>query len=285
MGNLAIGLKQIYGGVKTIFGRGGKKAAQQAVRISKPAYSGPSLIDITKKQPLALPAPTAEQLAAEFPRVCVPKALHGINANELRMSQEILADGTHVRYFRGPGSDRILLKMEDKGLLHKEWINPGGENFTYIKSTGGGDRYILKKDGNFTQIEKRAVKYKDGIDQKISTNDLYYNGHNAGYHQQKTYGFNGEHGDKYEMYGTVEGLTYKDGQRVSKPVQYWIKSDGRFKTNEAPAGKMSLADLYTKEGETAYMNAHLQADDIYKRAKDRFITDFDEALFTPYKNY
>lgn len=122
MGAFSLGIRQIYGGLKTMFGYGAKAAAKTATKAEK-VYHGPSLIDMVKRQPLALPAPSAKQLAADVPQVMVPKVLGGKNLNELRMTQEILADGSHVRYFRGKDSDKILIKMKDHGRLHQEWIN------------------------------------------------------------------------------------------------------------------------------------------------------------------
>ena len=140
MGNFSVGFRQVYSGLKTMFGCGAKRAAQKTTQeVAKQAtqYSGPAWSEICARQPLALPAPTAAQLAKDVPTVCVPKVLNGLNLSELRMSQEILKDGTHVRYFRAPGNNKILLKMKDKGILHQEWIygqNGGPNHFTYVKS-------------------------------------------------------------------------------------------------------------------------------------------------------
>lgn len=135
---------------------------------------GPSLSELIAKQPLALPAPTAKQIAATKPRMNVGKLLNR-NLHELSMSQVITKDGTHVRYYRDPGSNKIKLKTADKGILHQEWAYGKPGEVTYLKDTGSGDRYLFHTDGKSTRIVKENVKYKDGINQTLSEETLVSN--------------------------------------------------------------------------------------------------------------
>lgn len=57
MSHFAVGLKQVYGGLKTMFGYGAKNVAQQGTRQTA-RYTGPTLSEMCARQPLALPAPT-----------------------------------------------------------------------------------------------------------------------------------------------------------------------------------------------------------------------------------
>ena len=290
MGSLKLGFRQIYGGIKTIFGREAKTAAK-ATANKAPVYKGPSMSDIVRQQPLALPAPSAEQLAADIPQVVVPKVLGGRNLDELRMTQEILADGTHVRYFRGPESNKILIKMHDKGKLHQEWINKENGRL-YIKSTGDGSRYVVNKDGNFIQIEQRAVKYKDGMDQTISTNDLYYSDHNGtGLHFHKGNGFNGEQTTYGELIGTVQGSGWKENQSVPVEFKFGAKIKGpysnrnsRVNYEESPSANIpSIREMYERQGDRIATTACTKAEDLSKIASEKYIHDIDEAFFNPYK--
>lgn len=273
MGILKIVSKQIYRGVKSVLGHGtSAKKASEAAAKAKTAYSGPTMLDLIKKQPKALPRPTAQQLAADKPSVFVPKVTH-LNADELRMSQEILKDGTHVRYFRDPESDKVLIKTKDKGILHQEWINPGDKNnFIYIKKAGN-DRYILKKSGDYTQIEQSTVKYKDGINQKISTNDLYYTdyiGTRARLHKSK--GFNGTS----EQYYTHKGYTTdKCGQSLN--YELYATKNLRTISNEP-----FVRGLCQKLGYNKADKLLSSAERLFNVVKAKF-TDFEDALFAPFK--
>lgn len=284
MGNFTLGLKQIYGGMKTMFGYGAKTAAKTSAK-AKPAYHGPSIMDMVKRQPLALPAPTAEQLAADVPQVMVSKVLGGRNLNELRMTQEILADGSHVRYFRAPGNDKILIKMKDKGKLHQEWIN-SNRGKVYVKSTGDGSRYVVNKNGNFVQVHNQSVKYKDGMDQTISTNDLYYNNNvGTGFHIRQEKGFNGEQSANFDIIDTIRDSRFPDGK-----IEYGVKLKGPYKDgrtrineNEAPQGRLSIMDLYRRYGDDVGYKASTQTDELLKMGKENLIFDIDDAFFSSYK--
>ena len=289
MGNVRLGFKQIYGGIKTIFRRETKNAAK-ATANQAPVYHGPTMSEIIRQQPLALPAPTAEQLAADVPQVVVPKVLEGKNLNELRMSQEILSDGSHVRYYRAPESNRILIKTKDKGRLHQEWVNRNN-GFLYIKSTGDGSRYVLNKDGNFIQIEQRSVKYKDGINQTISTNDIYYSDHNgSGVHLHRENGFNGEKKAYGGVISTVPGRRWDENKFVPAEVEYGAKirepyiNETRIIEEESTStNRPSIHEIYTKQGCDEGNNAYIRAKELTKMTKEKFIKDIDEAFFNPYK--
>ena len=289
MSHFTVGCKQIWGGLKTMFGYSAKRGAQSGAQkvaqsgaqkvAQKAGFSAPLFSEQVARQPLALPAPTAAQLAKDVPMVCVPKVLNGLNLSELRMSQEILKDGTHVRYFRAPGSNKILIKMEDKGIVHKEWIygkNGGPDDFTFVKSVGNGDRYVCVKKGNHVQVEQQAIKYKDGIEQKVSKNDAYYNDHcGTGYHVSEIKGFDG----KTSGVATIRG---EYTHTVSD-----LK--GGFQDVVTPYRWSSVDDL-TRDMQGNVLG---RSDELYRqvsKAKESYfdwshglIKDFDEALFNPYK--
>jgi len=280
MGNLAVGLKQIYGGMKTIFGRGGARKASKAAQTVVPKYQGPTITQMAERMPLALPAPSAEALAAARPRVNVGKALNR-NLDELRMSQVITKDGTHVRYYRGAESDKILLKTADKGTLHQEWIYGGSpEQLTYVKSTGGGDRYIMRRDGNFVQVEKSATQYKDGINQTISTNDLYFaDGAGSGFHRRDVKGLNGAETAEFSVKGNV---TVFPGKEYEKIVPYQLENAGIGRHDRGDVYKV-LSEIYVKHGDEAAYHVQQQINRYRDLAESKFIRDFDDALFSTYK--
>lgn len=280
MGNLTVGFKQIYSGVKTIFGCGGARKAAQTVQKAMPKYQGPTITQMVERMPLALPAPSAEALAAARPRVNVGKALNR-NLDELRMSQVITKDGTHVRYYRGAESDKILLKTANKGTLHQEWIyGASPEQLTYVKSTGGGDRYIMKRDGNFVQLEKRATQYKDGINQTTSTNDLYFaDGAGNGFHRYYEKGFNGAESSGLSVRGNVTAFP---GEKYEKVVPYQVKNAGIGRLNRDEAYELANNMMRT-HGEATAESAFNQISRFRNIAENRFVRDFDEALFSAYK--
>lgn len=280
MGNFSVGLKQIYGGMKTIFGRGGARKAAKAVQTAAPKYQGPTITQLAERMPLALPAPSPEALAAARPRVNVGKALNR-NLDELRMSQVITKDGTHIRYYRGAESDKILLKTADKGTLHQEWISGHSpEQLTYIKSTGGGDRYIMKRDGNFVQIEKRSTQYKDGIYQTTSTNDLYFSDYaGGGFHRQDVKGFNEKTSSNLEIRGNV---TLYQGTKREKVEPYHIENAAVEDRGDMDGARKYLCELYRRDYDaTETLAEHI--DDVRKTVRSKFVTDFDEALFNVHK--
>ncbi len=172
-----------YGGVIQDTAKTAQKTAQKPANL-------PNMFDTIKAKadamPLALPAPTAEQLAAARPKLNTGK-LFGYGSDQLHLSQEIAKDGTHIRYYRIPGNNKIVLKTADKGLLHQEWAygNRAGD-LTYLK-TVGDDVYLLRKKDGITEIAKRTKKYKDGIDQTLTTESVIGNGMN----RTRIEGFNG----------------------------------------------------------------------------------------------
>lgn len=273
MSTFRVGLKMVYGGFKTMFGVGTKAAAKTtaATKTTATAFRGPSLMDRVKMQPLALPAPTAEQLAADIPQVAVSKVFGGrVKPGELRMSQEILADGSHVRYFRGPGSDKVLIKMKDKGKVHEEWISSNYGDL-YVKSSGDGSRYVVNKNGKFTQVEQRSVQYKDGMDQTVSTNDLYYTGEDG----MKLHMYNGNGVNKGKTKCDITGKIYDD--------EYGITTNeiGHLSSVLAPSGKVSLSSLSDRP--FAFLDTigdtYTKAQRLFNSAREVFIRNIDEAIF------
>lgn len=291
MNYFSIGCRQVWGGLKTMFGYGAKNVAKQGTRQTA-RYTGPTLSEMCARQPLALPAPTAAQLAKDVPTVCVPKVLNGLNLSELRMSQEILKDGTHVRFFRAPGNNKILLKMEDKGLLHKEWIygqHGGPNNFIFVKTVGNGDRYVCVKNGNHVQVQKEAVKYKDGINQKVSTNDLYYSDTmGTGYHYNVTNGYNGVNTSCLDVRGKYPDHTYVYDEAAKRSVKqnfeklYILNDIGSYRRHLSQNAYDFLGNLY-KKSENVYLKVHDDINRAREGVKANFIDDIQETLFAPYR--
>lgn len=295
MSHFAIGCRQVWGGLKTMFGYSAKRAAQSgAQKVAQQAsYKGPAWSEICARQPLALPAPTAAQLAKDVPTVCVPKVLNGLNLSELRMSQEILKDGTHVRYFRAPGNNKILLKMEDKGVCHKEWIygtHGRPDNITFIKTVGNGDRYVCIKNGNHVQVQKEAIKYKDGINQKVSTNDLYYSDTmGTGYHYNVTNGYNGVNASRLDIQGKYPDYRYVRDEAKLTDVKQYFETPYKLANVENKNHDIQqhvvdfFENLYRTKSEDAYLKVLTDINNAQAGVKANFIDDIQESLFAPYR--
>ena len=157
------------------YGTKAAKGVETAAAKPTPKYTGPTLSEMVAKQPKALPAPTAEQLVASRPKLNTGK-LFGYGSDQLNLSQVITKDGVHVRYYRKPGSNKIVLKTEDKGLSHKEWAyGDRAGDLTYLK-TVGDDVYLVRKKDEVTEIARRTKKYKDGIEQTLTTETVVGDG-------------------------------------------------------------------------------------------------------------
>lgn len=279
MGNLSIGLKQIYGGIKTIFRRGSKVAAEETAKTTAKttAYKGPSFIDMARRQPLGLPAPTAEQLAADKPQIMVSKVLGTKDIYDLKMTQEILADGTHVRYFTDPVTKQRVITMKDSGILHQEWIKTPNKGDIYLKTTRNGDRYVLNRNGDFVQIEKRSLNSTE----VPSTNDLYYsdyNGNKVHLHNEKT--TKGITETTGNIYGTIK-------ERLNDNVytlNYGATTKGNYlKINDAPPGHIELSGMYERHNDV-FEAASSKVHELFDMAKEKFIPDIDAAFFNQYRD-
>ncbi len=158
--------------------------------VTRPAVpQGPTLSEIISKQPKALPAPTPQQLAAERPLLNTAK-LTGYSSEQLNMTQVITKDGTHMRYYRKPGSDRVVFETATKGALRTERFNGANGDFIYLKAIGE-QKYLVSKQGDLTFINKRSMAYDRGMNQQVGKDMVLDNRYNANLKLEKQYGTNG----------------------------------------------------------------------------------------------
>lgn len=203
--------------------------------VARPAVpQGPTLSEVISKQPKALPAPTPQQLAAERPLLNTAK-LTGYGSEQLNLSQVITRDGTHMRYYRKPGSDRVVFETATKGALRTERFHGANGDFIYLKSIGD-QKYLVSKQGDLTFINKRSMAYDRGMNQQVGNDMVLDNKYNANLKLEKQYGTNGyrknsgdiyfketstkasfEFGPKYEV---VDGRTVTCNGRSSDA--HWI---------------------------------------------------------------
>lgn len=220
--------------------RYGAKGVKQAANSTTRVANVPNMFDVIKAKadamPLALPAPTAEKLIASRPKLNTGK-LFGYGSDQLHMSQKITKDGTHIRYYRKPGSNKISLKTADKGILHQEWAygDRAGE-LTYLKNVGN-DMYLLRKRDGYTQIAKQSQKYKDGINQTVGSETLIGNGMKRTQVREP----NGSIQDKLQLnyigkYGTSGQLTFPVNSKSNR-VNYnslQVSNDSKLLYDLAP---------------------------------------------------
>lgn len=167
--------------------------------VARPAVpQGPTLSEVISKQPKALPAPTPQQLAAERPLLNTAK-LTGYGPEQLNMTQVITKDGTHMRYYRKPGSDRVVFDTATKGALRTERFHGANGDFTYLKSVGN-EKYLVSKQGDLTFINKRSMAYDRGMNQQVGNDMVLDNKYNANLKLEKQYGTNGYRKNSGDIY-------------------------------------------------------------------------------------
>lgn len=167
--------------------------------VARPAVpQGPTLSEVISKQPKALPAPTPQQLAAERPLLNTAK-LTGYGSEQLNMTQVITKDGTHMRYYRKPGSDRVVFDTATKGALRTERFHGANGDFTYLKSVGN-EKYLVSKQGDLTFINKRSMAYDRGMNQQVGNDMVLDNKYNANLKLEKQYGTNGYRKNSGDIY-------------------------------------------------------------------------------------
>lgn len=167
--------------------------------VARPAVpQGPTLSEVISKQPKALPAPTPQQLAAERPLLNTAK-LTGYGSEQLNLSQVITRDGTHMRYYRKPGSDRVVFETATKGALRTERFHGANGDFTYLKSIGD-QKYLVSKQGDLTFINKRSMAYDRGMKQQVGNDMVLDNKYNANLKLEKQYGTNGYRKNSGDIY-------------------------------------------------------------------------------------
>ncbi len=207
-----MGISRIIG---KVFGYAGRKMTSAGARFEARAskftasavkepevLKGPTLSEIISKQPKALPAPTQQQLAAERPLLNTAK-LTGYGSEQLNMTQVITKDGTHIRYYRKPGDDRVVFETATKGALRTERFNGENGNFIYLKSIGD-QKYLVQKQGDLTFINRRSMAYDRGMNQQIGTDMVLDNKYGANLKLEKQYGTNGYRKNSGNIY-------FKDG--------------------------------------------------------------------------
>ena len=167
--------------------------------VARPAVpQGPTLSEVISKQPKALPAPTPQQLAAERPLLNTAK-LTGYGSEQLNLSQVITRDGTHMRYYRKPGEDKVIFETATKGALHTERFNSANGDFIYLKSIGD-QKYLVSKQGDLTFINKRSMAYDRGMNQQVGNDMVLDNKYNANLKLEKQYGTNGYRKNSGDIY-------------------------------------------------------------------------------------
>lgn len=209
-----MGISRIIG---KVFGYAGRKMTSAGARFEARAskftasavkepevLKGPTLSEIISKQPKALPAPTPQQLAAERPLLNTAK-LTGYGPEQLNMTQVITKDGTHMRYYRIPGSDRVVFETATKGALRTERFNGANGDFAYLKSLGD-EKYLVRKQDDLTFINKRSMAYDRGMNQQVGTDIVLDNKYDANLKLEKQYGTNGYRKNSGNIY-------FKDGSR------------------------------------------------------------------------
>ena len=157
------------------------KAVKSAEKeVTKPTVpQGPTLSEIMSTQPQALPAPTPQQLAAERPLLNTAK-LTGYGPEQLNMTQVITKDGTHMRYYRIPGEDKVIFETATNGALRTERYYAGDGDFISLKSIGD-QKYLVKKQGDLTFVNKRSMAYDRGMKQAETNMFNYLHKGNNGY--------------------------------------------------------------------------------------------------------
>lgn len=194
-----MGISRIIG---KVFGYAGRKMTSAGARFEARAskftasavkepevLKGPTLSEIISKQPKALPAPTQQQLAAERPLLNTAK-LTGYGSEQLNMTQVITKDGTHIRYYRKPGNDRVVFETATKGALRTERFNGANGDFIYLKAIGD-QKYLVQKQGDLTFINRRSMAYDRGMNQQIGTDMVLDNKYGANLKLERQYGTNG----------------------------------------------------------------------------------------------
>ena len=158
--------------------------------------------------PLALPPATAETVARDIPRMNLNRLGIG-NVDELEMSRVVLKDGTYVRYFRRPGSNRVVFEMKDFGLLHEEKCPSGPHGIVELRQIGKNETAIIQRNGNcYQRYVENTKQYGKGKDQTISDHFRLENNPNQALIIEEHKGLNGEENSRTIL---ARRLNYNDG--------------------------------------------------------------------------
>ena len=189
---------------------------------------GPTLSEVISKQPKALPVPTPQQLAAERPLLNTAK-LTGYGSEQLNMTQVITKDGTHMRYYRKPGSDRVVFETATKGALRTERFHGANGDFTYLKSVGN-EKYLVQKQGDLTFINNRSMAYDRGMNQQVGNDMVLDNKYNANLKLEKQYGTNGYRKNSGDIYfkETSTKASFEFGPKYEVVDRRTVTCNGRF---------------------------------------------------------
>lgn len=225
------------------------KGVESTVVNRKPA--GPTLSEIISRQPKALPAPSAEQLAASKPVLSTAK-LTGYGVEQLDMTQVITKDGTHIRYYRYPGKDRVVFQTNTKGALRQEYAPRANGDFTYLKSIGD-EKYLVQKKGDETIINKRTMVYDRGKRQQVGEDVLVDNKYRGNFFIRHLKGVNG--------YDRTGGAVYHKAFYGEKPLKtlFEIKngSKSRLMVPDNITLRDSIADQVKDYGFNVDPSGHL----------------------------
>jgi hypothetical protein len=100
----------------------------------------------------------AAKLKAEAPKLNAGRIL-GRDLSSLKKTEIPCKNGKTIRLYRDPETNKLLLKTEDQGTLHKEWFYNTSKGNIYLKQVGKNNPYVVVKNGNYTQIYNLKDKY------------------------------------------------------------------------------------------------------------------------------
>ena len=230
----------------------------------------------------------AEAEAAKLPRINLGRV--GIDVKDLKIAETTLADGSLQRIYRMPGSDKIVLKTVEKGILRQEWLyDTKFGDMVYLKQVGKEKPYILAKRGNaiqlsgnrdlgYTMYGKPATEPLDGL--------YYYDGTHSAIYAPRQFNINGQVGQvkaNYKIHpsyknGTPEEKAYLDRVFANyKPDSYGIKNYSQ-QMQEIPKAKSGLVVENTMENGTLVVSDLYQPNvgrkpafpEVFEEAKSKF---------------
>ena len=116
----------------------------------------------------------AAELKAKLPRLNTVK-LFGIDAADMVIKEEKLANGTIKRTFTEKGSDKVLIETFDRGIKHEERIYGSKKaDFILMTQVGKNQPYILAKKGEYTQLSYLQIEpYKKHITRQYSYDGIH----------------------------------------------------------------------------------------------------------------
>lgn len=179
---------------------------------------------------------TAAELKAVRPRINVEKLLNK-NIEDFVMKETKLADGTIEKIYTAPNSSQVIIKTQDKGLLHREWIYGGKADMVFMKQVGKDTPYILSKKGDYTQVSSSKPSFMKTTNGETAVwKDQY--GRPVTNTIDAQYYFDGIH--------SYKGGKYKNDAKLSMP--YNETSKYKNSTPDAQKTYDSMAKDYLEPG-------------------------------------